>query len=67
MSSSAKSIEHMIVLNDMAKGLLNRLYYLKSGIIAKKQVTCLLDADIAKLRLKLEKKFPALPDTQKVS
>ena len=57
----------MIVLNDMAKVLLNRLYYLKSGIIAKKQVTCLLDADIAKIRLKLEKKFPALPDTQKVS
>lgn len=66
MSSATKTIEHMKILTDMGNGLLARLYYFKGVIISKRKPACLSDVDTGKIRLKLEKKFPQLPDTQKV-
>lgn len=66
MSSATKTIEHMKILTDMGNGLLARLYHFKGVIISKKKPACLSDAEITKVRIKVEKKFPQLPETQKV-
>lgn len=50
----------------MGNGLANRLYYFKGTTIAKRKPQCLTDPEIAKLRAKIEKKFPTMPDPQKV-
>lgn len=66
MSSAARTVDQMKILKDMGDGLLNRLYHLKGIIISKKKPSCLTDAETAKIRIKIEKKFPSLPETQKV-
>jgi hypothetical protein len=64
---SPKPIERIAVLKYMGDGLLNRLYYLKGIMISKRKPACLVDTETIKVRVKLEKKFPQLPETQKVS
>lgn len=67
MSTAAKTVDHMKILKDMGDGLLNRLYHFKGALLSKSKPSCLIDADTAKIRIKVEKKFPVLPETQKVS
>ena len=66
MSSAPRTIERMKVLKDMGDGLLSRLYYLKGIYISKRKPACLTDAEMLKVRGKLEKKFPLQPETQKI-
>ena len=66
MSSATKTMEQMKILQDMGNGLLNRLYFLKGNMIAKRKPGCLTDADTSKVRVKIEKKFPSMPEAQKV-
>jgi len=66
MSTAAKTVDHMKILKDMGDGLLNRLYHLKGALLSKSKPSCLVDSDTAKIRIKIEKKFPLLPETQKV-
>ena len=66
MNSITKEMEHMHILNDMGAGLLNQLYFVKVQLIAHEQYALVSDAVLGKVRLKLEKKFPAQPDLGKV-
>lgn len=66
MNSITKEMEQMHILNDMGAGLLNQLYFVKVQLIANEQYALVSDAVLGKVRLKLEKKFPAHPDLAKV-
>ncbi|KAJ1433643.1 hypothetical protein B484DRAFT_429491, partial [Ochromonadaceae sp. CCMP2298] len=61
-----RAVEQLTMLVGMGPGLLNRLYLLKSDAVAKNKAPCLSDADVGRVRGKLEKYFPALPDTLKL-
>ena len=68
MSSVTKVVETMHVLKDIGEGLLNSIYTAKSRLVANDtKPVSFQDAEIMKIRSKIEKKFPALPDTQKVT
>lgn len=61
-----KTVEHLKVLNDLSDSLCNRLYHLRSELIGRnKRFSCLTDTEIAKIRARLEKKFPSLPHESK--
>ena len=66
MNITMKTVEHLKVLNDLSASLCNRLYHLRSELIGRnKRFSCLTDTEIAKIRARLEKKFPSLPHESK--
>lgn len=76
MSSSQQLLEDAFAIVGKANGYLAKLYLYKSSLLKdledaagnpKHRLYFLKDPELLKLRGKIEKKFPALPDVNKVS
>ena len=76
MSDSKLIIEQAKVVQAQALGFLAKLYYYKSTLLnnldemnsnTKHILFFLKDPELTKLRAKIEKKFPALPDLTKIN
>jgi hypothetical protein len=66
MNNVTKETEQMHCLVDIGAGLLHQLYFTKAQILATDgRYSLANDAVLSKVRAKLEKKFPALPDFSK--
>ena len=66
MNNVVKHVEHMQALLDIGAGLLNQLYYVKIKTVTNDAYDLVSDSIFAKVRAKLEKKFPLVPDFSKV-
>jgi len=68
MSSTWKYVEKCIIMNDMAEGLLSRLYSAKRTLADPAACPpCVSSKELSKVRDKLEKSFPDTADLTKVS
>jgi hypothetical protein len=67
MNNLAKHVERMQSLLDIGDGLLHQLYYFRAKIVSNDVYSWVTDSGFSKVRAKLEKKFPLLPDLSKVS
>ena len=64
---SVKCLEEMKIMTDMGEGLLRKIFLIKGKqLVSMEQSPYLTDIELSKIRLKIEKKFPAKPDFQKV-
>lgn len=61
-----KTVDGIHIVNDMAEGLLARIYLAKGKLLLPEFSALLNDPEMLKIRFKLEKKYPILPDFQKV-
>lgn len=66
MNSTTKSVEEMRILKEMGDGLLNRQYHIKSLLLTADKPKLLSEPEFLVVRTKLEKKFPATIEFNKV-